>query len=208
VLSSSYDTRGLGRQLLVVPLVVFVAAAAAFGITSLAQKVYTAESMLVVSAGLGTDTSINGDVLTAPRIAQTYASLATTRSVLTAVISAANLTIDPVELERQIRVSADPASPFISIAVTDPDPVRSEVTANALADVLVQEATVPASGATAERQILEVVERAIVPDGPSGPRVLFNTLLAAATALVLAIVGIATAAYLRTIRTAKPARAG
>jgi capsular polysaccharide biosynthesis protein len=208
VLSPAYDTRGLRRQLLVVPVVVFLAAIAAFGITSVAQKVYTAEAMLVVSAGLGTDTAGNADVLTAPRIAQTYASLATTRSVLSKVITAASLTTDPAELNRLLRVSADPASPFIAISVTDPDPARAEVTANALADILVTEATIPASSSGPEQPILEVVERAIVPDAPSGPRVLFNTLLAAATALVLAVVGIATAAYYRGLRVVKPARTG
>ena len=84
-------TRDLKRSVLIVAALVFSATLAAYAVTSLAQKVYTAESMLIVSAGLGTDPTVNGDVLNAPRIAQTYASLATTRLILSQVIATARL---------------------------------------------------------------------------------------------------------------------
>jgi capsular polysaccharide biosynthesis protein len=180
----------------------------AFGISSLAPKFYTAQAMLVVSAGLGTDPTANGDVLTAPRIAQTYASLATTRSMLNEVIASAHLTTDATSLARLIKVSVDPASPFIAISVTDPDPARAQLTANALADVLVNTATVAATVDRPKLQILEIVERAIAPDEPSGPRVLFNSVLAGATAFVLTIVVLAGLAYYRGIRAAPTARTG
>ena len=195
-------TRDLKRSVLIVAALVFSATLAAYAVTSLAQKVYTAESMLIVSAGLGTDPTVNGDVLNAPRIAQTYASLATTRLILSQVIATARLATDPEELARLVRVSAEPASPFISIAVTEPDPVKAQATANALADILVKEATVEPSGDSPERRVLDIVERAVVPDEPSGPRLLFNTILAAGTALVLGIVGIVALAYVRSTRSA------
>lgn len=195
-MKSNYDIRNILAQLFLVAVAVAVSAAGAFAISSIADKTYTAEAQVVVTAGLGTSTTGNGDILTAPRIGQTYATLALTRPVLLEVIRRAELPYDPEELSRHLRVSADPASPFISIAATDGSPTRAEETANALADILIEKATVPPTATDAGQEILAIVERAIVPEDPSGPRVLFNTVLAAATAFVLALTIVASIAYL------------
>lgn len=177
--------------------VVVVVATSVFAISSLATKSYTAQSQLVVTAGLGLDPSGSGDVLTAPRIAQTYGTLARTRPILLEVIKLLDLPYSTEELDAVLRVTTDATAPFITIAATDAEPARAQMTANALADILVREGTIAASTGTPDRAILAIIERATVPNEPSGPRVLFNTLLAAAVTLVLALVAGAVVAYFR-----------
>lgn len=184
------------RYGLAVVVLVAIAAAAAFALSSASAKVYTAEAQLVVVAGLGLDPT-GGDILTAPRIAQTYGTMARTRPVLSEVIAQLDLPYTTEELERRLRVATDPSSPFVTIAATDESAIRAELTANALADILVDRSTVATPAGEPETTILEIVERAEVPLEPSGPRVLFNTALAAAVAFVLALTALSVMAYLR-----------
>ncbi|MEW6224338.1 MAG: Wzz/FepE/Etk N-terminal domain-containing protein [Chloroflexota bacterium] len=185
----------LVRSILAVVVLTAVAATAAFGITSAAPKVYTAETQLVVTAGLGLD--VTGDVITAPRLAQTYGTLALTRPVLQRVISDLELPYSPEDLGLQVQVATDASSPFIIIAVTNESAVRAEETANALGDILVELSTVEGAAGEPDEAILAIVERAATPLEPSGPRVLFNTIIAAAVTLVLAVAAVAAIAYAR-----------
>lgn len=180
----------------VLGLVVLVALAT-FAISSLATKQYTAQATLVVTAGLGLETSGEVDVLTAPRIATTYATLARTRPVLEQVISRLDLPYGARELDARMRLVTDPGSPFVTISVTEEEPVRAQRIANAVAVILLDRATSTPSADTPGQVVLEIVERASTPDEPSGPRVLFNTVLAAAVTLAFAIAGLAGVAYLR-----------
>lgn len=190
------------KYVLLVILASVGSAALAFVISSVANSVYTAEAQVVVTVGLGTGaTGIgSGDVLTAPRIGQTYATLALTRPVLLDVINRAKLPYNSAELARHLRVSADPISPFILITATDESPIRAETTANALADILIERATVPLTPNAPKQEVLAIIERAVVPEDPSGPRVLFNTVLAGATAFVLALTIVTLVAYVGGVR--------
>ena len=110
-MESNYDLgKGL-RVLAIIAFVVFWAAAAAFVISNMSNKTYTATAQLVVAAGLGTDPTGTGDVLNAPRIGATYAELATTRPVLLDVIKRASLPYDPVELARLLKRLCRPIEP-------------------------------------------------------------------------------------------------
>ena len=203
VMRSRQPNRNILGYLLFIAIAVTISAGLTFVISNTAKRVYTAEAQLVVIAGLGMDTTGNGDVLTAPRIAQTYATLALTRPILLQVISQADLPYDATELATRLKITADPTSPFITIAATDESPTRAESTANALADILVAKASTPAAPATpagpatAKQDILQVVERAVIPKDPSGPRVMLNTALAAAAALILSLTAVAVVLYMR-----------
>ncbi len=175
--------------------IVAVVSLSTYLISSAGTKIYTAESQLVVTAGLGLDNT--GDVLTSPRIAQAYGSLARTRPVLSDVIRILDLPNDQVALEARLRITTDASTPFITIAATDERPATAQQIANLLADILVERSTTPADGTAPEQVILEIIERADLPDEPSGPRVAFNTVLAAAAAFVVAVTVIAAIAYLR-----------
>lgn len=190
------------RYLALIMLAVVAAAVLAYVVSSAAEKVYTAEARIVVTAGLGTDASNAAKVLAAPSVGQTYAVLATTRPVLLDVIRRADLPYDSAEFLRRLRVTADPVTPFLDISVTDSSPAGAAAAANALADVLVEMASVRPTADAPGQDLLTIVERAPVPDSPSGPRVLFNTILAAAATLVLGLFTVSLGAYLRDDRPA------
>ncbi len=189
--------REVWKYLFLVITAVVVSSAVVFVVSSSSEKVYTAEARLVVTAGLGTDGTGTDNVLAAPRVGQTYAVLATTRPVLIDVIRLARLPYDPVELLLRLSVTANLDTPFLVISMTDESPTRAAATANALADVLVETATIPPTGDATGQQLLAIIERADVPDDPSGPRVLFSTALGAAAAFVAALVILAVVAYVR-----------
>ncbi len=178
-------------------LVVGITGVFVFVITSTMPKVYTAEARLVVTAGLGTDGRGTDDVLAAPRVGQTYAVLATTRPFLQEVIDRSGVPYTPEEMLLQLTVTADLDTPFLGIAMTDPSPVRAAAVANALADVLIEEASVAATAETPAEKLLTIVELATAPEDPSAPRVLFSTAIGAGAALLAALVAIAFAAYIR-----------
>jgi capsular polysaccharide biosynthesis protein len=189
--------REVWRYLFFITGAVLLVAVLAFFVSNATAKTYTAESRLVVTAGLGTDGTGTDTVLAAPRVGQTYAVLATTMPVLQKVIDRAGLSYDPVELLRHLNVTANLDTPFLVVTMIDKDPAVAAATANALGDVLVEMSTVASTDGTAGRDLLAVVEAASVPTDPSGPRVLFNTVLAAAAALVIALVIVALVATLR-----------
>lgn len=184
----------LESAIVVLGLVALVAVVA-FIVSSAGTKTYTGQARLVVIAGLGLDRS--ADILTAPRIAQTYGTLALTTPVLAKVISTLDLDDSTEDLQLRLRVTTEPTTPFITIEATDERPANAQQIANAIADILVDRSTVPAVGTTPEAAILNIVERATLPVEPSGPRVLFNTVLAAAVTFVLATTVVAGVAYLR-----------
>jgi capsular polysaccharide biosynthesis protein len=189
--------REVWRYVVFIVLAVVVSAVIAFAATSAMENTYTAESRLVVTAGLGTEGGSTDSVLMAPRVGQTYAVLATTRPILLEVIRRAGLPYDPTQLLTHLTVVADLDTPFLAVTMIDPDRTRAAATANMLGDVLVDKASIPATATAPAGSLLAIVERATVPEDPTGPRVLFNTILAAATALILGLVIISLLAYLR-----------
>ena len=189
--------REVWRYLFFIIGAVLLVGVIAFFVSNSSEKTYSAESRLVVTAGLGTDGTGTDNVLAAPRVGQTYAVLATTRPVLQSVIDRAKLPYDPVELMRHLTVTANLDTPFVVVTMSDKDPQVAAGAANALGDVLVEMSKVAPTDAAPGRDLLAIVERASVPSDASGPRVLFNTLLAAVAALVIALVIVALVATLR-----------
>ncbi len=158
--------------------------------------------VLVVTAGLGLSANGTDDVLEAPRLGQTYAVLATTRPVLLDVIEQAGLPYEPGQLSSRLEVTASLDNPFLTVSMTDEDPVRAATVANTLAAVLVKRATIAPSvtGTIPPGSLLAVVETATVPQDPSAPRVTYNTLLTGAATLIAGLAVVAGLAYLRTER--------
>lgn len=185
------------KYALLLILVVFISTAFAFVYTSNMTKVYTAESRLVVTAGLGTSGASAGNLELAPRVGMTYAILATTRPILIQTIERAKLPFDPEELLRHLSVAASPDAPFLGITATDESPDRAAAIANALADVLIEIASAPPTGAEPTQSILAVVEAATSPNDPSSPRVLLTTILAGAVALIISLLILGLWVYLR-----------
>jgi capsular polysaccharide biosynthesis protein len=199
--------REIWRYVLIIVVAVVATAAFAYVVTSLGTKTYTADARIVVTAGLGTNGAGLDDILAAPQVGQTYATMATTRPILEEVVDRARLPYDASGLAERLRVTTEANQPFLILAVTDEDPELAAAATAALADVLVEASTstvTNASGEATQVRLLSIVEQAEVPAEPSGPRVLFNTALSAGVALVVVLFGLAFVAYVRDGQQAEP----
>ena len=140
----------------------------------------------------------------APSVGQSYAELATTRPVLLDVIDRTQLPYGADELGSRLRVLANPIIPFLTVSMTDEDPQRAARVANALAEILVERATIqatdPGDGTQQAKNLLEVVELATVPQSYSSPRVLYDTAMAGAATLVIMLALVAGLTYVRNER--------
>jgi polysaccharide biosynthesis transport protein len=124
-------------------------------------KSYESRVTLVVGQSL---TSVNPEynqLLASQRLSQTYAALATTRSILERVIRDLGLDMDHRTLESRTTVDLPKDSTLLSITVLDGDPGRAADIANAIAEELiaisptVQGQRPDASAGDAERRALQ-----------------------------------------------------
>jgi succinoglycan biosynthesis transport protein ExoP len=140
---------GLRRQIAIartwLPLflsVTLLASAAALVFSGLQQKLYQAQATLIVGQSLSAINPDYNQLLVSQRLSSTYASVATTRPNLEAVIKQLHLDEGVDQLAGQVSASAALDSTLLTITVQDTDPTRAADIANALADQLV--ATSPA----------------------------------------------------------------
>jgi non-specific protein-tyrosine kinase len=130
--------RSWWRLLLAGPL---LAGGVAFVVSGLQPNVYEARAVLVVGQSL---TGVNPDysqLLASQRLSTTYASVATTRSMLRSVIDELGLPDTPDQLGTRVRASAASESALLTIAAQDGDPARAAAIANALAGQLMATST-------------------------------------------------------------------
>ena len=116
---------------------VVLAAGVAFVVSNGLPKSYEARATLIVGQSL---TVVNPD-LTQIQVSQslsaTYATVATTRPILDAVISKLNLGVTSDELLKQVRAEAPLDSTLLYLFAQDADPARAALIANALAEQLI-----------------------------------------------------------------------
>lgn len=114
-----------------------LAAATGFFASNLQPKVYEARATLIVGqsqAGLGADYT---QLLASQRLSTTYASIATHRPRLAAVISELNLDVSPEELAKRVVAEAPVDSTLVTITAQAPDADEAAGIANALSAELI-----------------------------------------------------------------------
>lgn len=128
-------------RLPVIIIVTLLAVLAAFGFSSVQSKVYEARASLIVGTSINqANPDLNG-LLASQQLAATYATIATTRPVLDAVIAKLGLQTTAGEMGKNITASTGTDSTFLTITVHDSDPTRAMSIANALADQLIAVST-------------------------------------------------------------------
>jgi capsular exopolysaccharide synthesis family protein len=113
---------------------VVLGAAAAFGLSSVQQRVYEAKATLMVGQALQ---ALNPDVnqlIVSQRLSATYAAVATKRPALEHVIGQLGLGETPDELARRVWAEAPIESTLLVLNAQDTDPARAAAIANALAE--------------------------------------------------------------------------
>jgi capsular exopolysaccharide synthesis family protein len=128
-------------RLPVIIIVTLLAVVAAFGLSSVQAKVYEARASLIVGTSINqVNPDLNG-LLASQQLAATYATIATTRPVLDAVITKLGLQTTAGELVKNITASTGTDSTFLTVTVHDGDPTRAMNIANSLADQLITVST-------------------------------------------------------------------
>ena len=116
---------------------VLLAAGVAFAVSSQLPKAYEAKATLIVGQSLSAVNPDYTQILVSQRLSTTYATVATTRPILDAVIAQLGLGVTSDELLKQVRADAPLDSTLLSIVAQDADPARAAAIANALATQLI-----------------------------------------------------------------------
>ena len=118
-------------------LSVLLAAGAAFAVSSQLPKVYEAKATLNVGQSLSAVNPDYSQVLVSQNLSATYATVATTRPILNAVIAQLGLGVTSDDLLNRVRADAPSASTLLSITAQDAVPARAAAIANAMATQLI-----------------------------------------------------------------------
>ena len=127
------------------PLIVGVtlaAGAVGFVFSAVQHKVYEAQATLIVGQSLSSANPDYNQLLVSQRLSSTYASVATTRPNLDAVVKKLGLNETADDLAGNVHASAALDSTLLTITAEDTDPNEAAQIANAVADQLI--ATSPA----------------------------------------------------------------
>lgn len=178
--------RVLRRRWLIILLSVAVCAGAAYLLAAKQTPIYEASARLVVSAPQGErpgDEFNNRDL--AVSRASAYATYASTAPAVDAALRGGGY---PTGTARpQVAGVADGETPFLTVAVSDPDRVKATAVANAYAGTLLDvvarlDATPRLAG-----QSLAVVEPASEPSRPVSPRPVRDALIGVVLGLILGL---------------------
>jgi capsular exopolysaccharide synthesis family protein len=179
-------------------VLMLVAAAAAYVVSGTLPKVYEARSTVLVGQALSSAAPDYNQLLASQRLSQTYADLAMTRSVAEAVRQELRLDMTADELLDKVTADAPRDSLFVLLTAHDGDPRVAARIANAFAAQIIERSpqvviTTPDNPAT---NLLTLVDAAIPPLEPAGPRVLLNTALAALIGLLIGLAVIVFVEYI------------
>lgn len=116
---------------------VVLAGAGAFFFSSLQPKVYQAEATLIVGQSLSSVNPDYNQLLVSQRLSSTYATVATTRPVLTKVIDRLGLDETPEKLALNVTASAATDGALLTIEARDGNPTQAALIANAMAEELI-----------------------------------------------------------------------
>jgi len=114
-----------------------VAAAAAYGMSTVASRTYEAQATVIVGQSYsGTNTDYN-QLLASQRLSATYASLATKRPLLETVIGQLGLPDSPESLGKRVQAKAQLDVATLTITAQSTDPAQAAAIANAVANQLI-----------------------------------------------------------------------
>jgi Mrp family chromosome partitioning ATPase len=180
---------GILRRLWLVALLGGLLAGGAYLYSRSLPRVYAANATLIVGQSLSASQSYN-EVLAAQRLAQTYAQLASTRTVVQRVIDHLGLQARVEELQPLIQGRAAVDSLFVTVSARSNDPDEVAAIANQVAAELVSLAP-PAPPQTPPAQeagrMLTIVEQASPPAVAESPRTAINVLVGGGAGVLAAL---------------------
>lgn len=173
----------LKKKIWIILAAFVVCAVVGFAFTSIfVTPEYTASTRMYVLNRSNEDNVVSADYQISNYMISDYTVLITGRNVTQAVISELGLDMDDEELAEMLKVTSPDDTRVLQISVTDTDPQRAANIANSVRVI-------------ASKQIKEIMDvdavnliyEAEVPEEPSAPSVMKNTVLAAAVGMIAAI---------------------
>lgn len=175
----------LKKKILVILAVFLICAVSGFiGTKLFITPEYTTDTRMYVLNRSNENNMVSSDFQVATYVMNDYKALITGQNVTKEVITRLGLNMKPSELSAKIKVTSPENTRVLQVNITDKDPQLAADIANTVREV-----------ASAQiKQIMDVsavqtVYEAEVPQSPSGPNVMRNTILAAVLGL-LAVIGI------------------
>ena len=169
----------LSRYALLIALLVLTAGGAAFVIGQVLPKTFESEAVVLV----GSLTETRSDQLLAyQRLAQTYAEIGTSETVMGHVVTRLDLKDEASDLERRVDIRALTGQAILRITAQAPSQTAATDLANTVADELTLLGK-PATGAS----IASVFQPATSPGEPATPRVLLNMVIGALLGLAIGV---------------------
>ncbi|MEZ0491229.1 YveK family protein [Kineococcus sp. TBRC 1896] len=177
---------GTRRTAAVAVGIVVLAIVLGAAVTALLPRTYAAESkVLLRPAPEGTVPAAEAVALATAQV-DTYAALATTPTVLDPAIDAAGVDTDSATLAEDTSATPVPKTTIITITVSAGQAREAAELSNAVAENLLTQVGTQSTVAGQAVMTGEVVERPLVPEAPTSPRLLLNLLAAAAVGLAVA----------------------
>ena len=155
------------RHIWIIALVAVLCAAIAFAYAYIfITPTYQSSTMLYVNNGslsIGKSFSIS-DLNASKNLVDTYIVILKSRTTLEAVAERAELNMSYSSLSRKVSAAAVNATEVLRVTVTDTDPERATLIANAIGEVLPERVQTIIGGSK-----VEVVDSAVIPSSKSAP---------------------------------------
>ncbi len=161
-----------------------IAGVAAYLVTRTIAPTYSASATLLVDLSQQPGTVVYNDILASERLTKTYRELITQRPVLEEVLSGGEfpgLTVGGLQDNLDVNITGD--TQLLSVSITDADPDRAALLANAVATTFVEQQN---QLSVTRAGTVSTVESAESPTSPFAPNMRLNIVLAVAVGLMLA----------------------
>lgn len=169
------------KKILLILLCGVIGAVAAFsGTKLLITPQYTASSIIYILSETTSITSL-ADIQLGASLAEDFIVIGTSRPVIEGVIDQLNLDTDYEELVETISIVNKTDTHMLTISVTNPDPELAAKISNSLAEKI-KEQIADIMGTNEPN----TVEKAVVPEKPSSPSTMKNTLIGGLLGVFLA----------------------
>ena len=188
----------LKKRILIIAAVCLVFAVIGFvGTKAFITPTYTTNTRMYVLNRSNENNFVTSDFQIATYVMNDYKALITGRNVTKEVVERLDLTISPEDLSNKINITSPENTRVLQINITDTDPQRAADIANVVREVASEQIE-----RIMDVDAVKMVYEAEVPQNPSGPSAMRNTVLAAMLGGIL-IVGVYVAIYILddTIRT-------
>ncbi len=176
------------RVWIIVLCAVLVASAMLVYTAAFVTPQYEASTMIYVNnnSNNANNALSSADLAVALRLVGTYVNILKSDAVLTEVIAKSGVNLETEEVREMLDSEVVEETEIFRVSITSPDPQMSADIANAIADVAPDKISAILEGSSAK-----VIDYAKVPEEPSSPNYVINTLVGGAVGVVLSVLAIA-----------------